>query len=84
VLKIDDDVFTARVENGSLQASMGAADDADVFVELDMETFFALTGGEFEPHDAVKSGRARVDGDRGAVERCFKVLSLAPRINAAA
>jgi DNA-binding HxlR family transcriptional regulator len=84
VLKIDDDVFTARVENGSLEASMGAADDADVVVELDMETFFELTGGELEPRDAVKSGRARVDGDRAALERCFKVLSLTPRLNAAA
>jgi len=84
VLKIDGDVFTARVENGSLEASMGGADDADVVVELDMETFFALTGGEVEPRDAVKSGRARVDGDGAALERCFKVLSLTPRVGAAA
>jgi DNA-binding HxlR family transcriptional regulator len=84
VLKIDGDVFTARVENGSLEASMGGADDADVVVELDMETFFELTGGELDPHDAVKSGRARVDGDRTAFERCFKVLSLTPRVGAAA
>jgi putative sterol carrier protein len=84
VLKIDGDVFTARIENGSLEASMGGADDADVVVELDMETFFALTGGELEPRDAVKSGRARVEGDGAALERCFKVLSLTPRVGAAA
>jgi DNA-binding HxlR family transcriptional regulator len=84
VLKIEGDVFTARVENGSLEASMGRADDADVVVELDMETFFALTGGELEPRDAVKSGRARVEGDGAALERCFKVLSLTPRVGAAA
>jgi DNA-binding HxlR family transcriptional regulator len=84
VLKIDGDVFTARVENGSLEASMGGADDADVVVELDMQTFFELTGGELEPRDAVESGRARVDGDSTALERCFKVLSLTPRVGAAA
>jgi DNA-binding HxlR family transcriptional regulator len=84
VLKIDDDVFTARVENGSLEASLGATDDANVFVELDMETFFELTGGQLEPLEAVKCGRVRVDGDRAALERCFKVLSLTPRLNAAA
>ncbi len=83
VLKIDGDVFTARIENGSLEASMGGAADADVVVELDMETFFALTGGELEPRDAVRCGRARVDGDPTVFERCFKVLSLTPRINAA-
>jgi hypothetical protein len=84
VLKIDGDVFTARIENGSLEASMGGAADADVVVELNMETFFELTGGELEPRDAVKSGRARVEGDGAALERCFKVLSLAPRVGAAA
>jgi DNA-binding HxlR family transcriptional regulator/putative sterol carrier protein len=84
VLKIDEDAFTARIENGALEASMGAAKDADVVVDVDMETFFALTGGELEPGDAVKSGRARVEGDSAALERCFKVLSLTPRVDAAA
>ncbi len=83
VLRIDDDVFTARLVNGSLEASVGAADDADVVVELDMETLFALTGGELEPREAVESGRARVEGDVEALERCFRVLTLAPRIDAA-
>ena len=84
VLEIDEDVFTARLENGSLEASLGAAVDADVLVETDMDTFFALTSGELEPREAVKSGRARVEGDVEALDRCFRVLSLAPRVNAAA
>ena len=84
VLEIDGDVFTARLLNGSLEASVGAAEDADVTVELDIDTFFALTGGELDPREAVKSGRVRVEGDLDALERCFQVLSLAPRVNAAA
>src|SRR5213080_1687617 len=83
VLVIDGDAFTARLVNGSLEASMAAADDADVTVELDMETFFALTGGELEAREAVKRGRVRVEGDVDALERCFRVLSLAPRVGAA-
>lgn len=83
VLKIDGDVFTARVENGSLEATVGAADDADAVIEVDMGTFFALTAGELEARDAVKCGRARAEGDPDALERCFKVLSLAPRVLAA-
>jgi DNA-binding HxlR family transcriptional regulator len=83
VLVIDGDAFTARLVNGSLEASTSAADDADVTVELDMETFFALTGGELEPREAVKRGRVRVEGDVDALERCFRVLSLAPRVSAA-
>ena len=84
VLEIDGDVFTARIENGSLEASIGAAHNADLVVEVDIETFFALAGGELEPRDAVKSGRARIKGDTAALERCFRVLSLAPRAIAAA
>ncbi len=84
MLKIDDDVFTARVVNGELEASVGAAADADVVVEVNMETFFALTAGELEPREAVKRGRASVEGDPAALERCFRVLSLTPRVSAAA
>ena len=84
VLKIGDDVFTARIEDGHLKAEVGAADDADLFVEVDQPTFFALIGGELAPSEAVEQGRARVEGDGAALERCFQVLSLAPRARAAA
>jgi len=76
-------VFTARLVNGSLEASLGAAEDADLVVEVDINTFFALTGGELEPREAVKRGRARVQGKLDALDRCFRVLTLAPRALAA-
>jgi DNA-binding HxlR family transcriptional regulator/putative sterol carrier protein len=79
VLKIDDDVFTARIVDGHLEASCGAAEDADVVVETDIKTFFPLVAGELTPAEASAQGRARVEGDHGALERCFRVLSLAPR-----
>ncbi len=84
VLKIDEDTFTARVTNGELEATVGAADDADFAVETDMDTFFALAAGELEPRAAMKGGRASVEGDTEAFERFFRVFSLAPRISAAA
>ena len=84
VLVVEGDAFTARVVNGALDATMGAAEDADVVVEVDMETFFALASGELAPREAVKSGRAQVEGTLEALERCFRVLSLAPRVAAAA
>jgi len=84
VLEINGDVFTARVVDGALRASVGAAEDADVVVKVDVETFFALIAGDLAPQDAVDSGRARVEGDTAALERCFRVLSLAPRATAAA
>jgi hypothetical protein len=38
---VDGDEFTARVVDGALEASIGTAEDADVVVEMDMETFSA-------------------------------------------
>ena len=85
VLAIGDDVFTARLVNGSLDPRIGADEDADLVVELDMETFFGLTSGELAPREALKRRRARlVRGDPETLDRCFRVLSLAPRIPAAA
>jgi len=82
-LVVDGDAFTARVVDGSLEATMGVAKDADVVVEVNMETFFGLASGELAPRNAVKSGRAKVRGSLDALERCFQVLSLAPRVTAA-
>jgi DNA-binding HxlR family transcriptional regulator/putative sterol carrier protein len=79
VLKIDDDVFTARIEDGHLEATCGAAEDPDVRVETDIQTFFPLVAGDLAPAEAVEQGRAKIEGDPDAVERCFKVLSMAPR-----
>jgi len=84
VLVVDGDAFSAQVVNGSLEATIGAAEEADVVVEVDMETFFGLASGELTPRDAVKSGRAHVQGNLEALERCFRVLTLAPRVTAGA
>jgi putative sterol carrier protein len=83
VLQVGEDVFTARVCDGTLRPSMGAAPDAVLRVELDMETFFALSSGALGAREAVASGRARLDGEPEALERCFRVLSIAPRTQAA-
>ena len=45
-----------------------------------MDEFFALTSGTIPPADALASGAVRIDGDPEALERCFRVLSMAPRL----
>jgi DNA-binding HxlR family transcriptional regulator len=84
VLNIGGDVFSVRLDNGHMHAEMGAAEDADVVVETDMDTFFRLVSGELTPRMALKRGFVKVEGDRAAFERCFEVLTLAPRTRAAA
>jgi DNA-binding HxlR family transcriptional regulator len=83
-LRINGDVFSARVEDGHMHASVGAAEDAVVEIETDMETFFSLAGGQLAPRDALKRRLVRIEGDRAAYERFFQVFSLAPRSRAAA
>ena len=48
VLDIDA-VFTARIANGCVEASCGAAEDADASIKTDMETFYWLVAGELDP-----------------------------------
>jgi DNA-binding HxlR family transcriptional regulator len=78
-LKVDEDWFTARIEDGHLEASCGVAEDADVRVETDIKTFFPLVAGGLSPAEAAEQGLASIEGDADAVERCFRVLSMAPR-----
>jgi DNA-binding HxlR family transcriptional regulator/putative sterol carrier protein len=79
VLKVGDDVFTARLENGDLTAELGEVADADLRIETDMDTFFGLASGDLAPADAVAQGLAEIEGDLSALERCFAIFSFAPR-----
>src|ERR687895_151525 len=79
VFAVGPDTFTARIENGHLHACVEAAKNADLRVETDMDTFFGLASGDLSPRDAVATGRAKIQGDPAVLERCFDVLSLAPR-----
>jgi DNA-binding HxlR family transcriptional regulator len=84
VLKIEGDVFTVRVEDGQMQAELGEAEGADLVVETDMNGFFDLASGDVTPRMALERGFVTIEGERAAFERCFQVLTLAPRTSAAA
>jgi DNA-binding HxlR family transcriptional regulator len=84
VLNIGGDVFSVRLDNGHMHAEMGAAEDADLLVETDMDTFFRLVSGDVSPRSVLKQGLVTIKGDRTVFERCFQVLTLAPRTRAAA
>lgn len=84
VVRVDGDEFTARIVDGELEPSLGASPDADLVIETDKETFFLLCAGELEPAEAVEQDRARFGGDEQALERCFRILTFAPRTRAAA
>lgn len=79
VLRIDGDVFSVSLEDGRLHTSLGAVEDAAVTVVTDMQTFFLLAGRELPASEALERGLVAIDGDSEAFERCFRVLSIAPR-----
>jgi DNA-binding HxlR family transcriptional regulator/putative sterol carrier protein len=83
VLEIGDGVFTARIADGCVKASVGADEDAEAAIKTDFETFYWLVAGELDAADALESGRVTVDGDPGVLERVAQVLNFAPRIPAA-
>jgi DNA-binding HxlR family transcriptional regulator len=83
VIRVDEDVFTVRLEHGRMSAALGEAEASDLDLATDMETFHALASGELAPSEALASGRLRSQGEPAALERCFTVLSLAPRAAAA-
>ena len=84
VFRIDGDVFSLQLENGQMHASVGAVEEADLDVEMDMPTFFRLANAELSPTEALEQGLATVEGDPAAFERAFRILSMAPRATAAA
>ena len=83
VLNVEGEIFSIALDDGHMQTSLGAAEDPAVTIELDMPTFFRLNRGELPPRKALKQGLVKVEGDRSAFERCFRILSLAPRARAA-
>jgi DNA-binding HxlR family transcriptional regulator len=84
VLRVGDDVFTVRLEDGRMRTDVGAADDADLEASLDMATFFGLASGQLEPREALRADCVRIEGKPEMLERCFRVLSITPRLPAAA
>jgi len=84
VIRVDDDVFTVRLVDGSLQTELGATDGADLDVAMPMDTFFALASGEVSVDEALAEGGVRLEGDPETLARCFRVFSFAPRLGATA
>jgi DNA-binding HxlR family transcriptional regulator/putative sterol carrier protein len=80
VLEVGEDVFSARIVRDCVEATVGAVEDADAVIKLDLETFYWLVVGELEPDEALASGRVTVEGDPAVLERFVQVFNLAPRV----
>jgi DNA-binding HxlR family transcriptional regulator len=85
VLRIGDDVFTVRLEDGCMHAEVGATEGADLDVAMDMDTFFALVSGDLAPKTALRKRQVRLAaGEPETLEHFFTVFSIASRVPTAA
>ena len=72
VLRIEGDVFSARVDNGHLHVAIGAVEDADVVIETDMATFFRLTGQESVRGRSARAGPGHDGGRQDGVRALLR------------
>jgi DNA-binding HxlR family transcriptional regulator len=85
VLRVGDDVYTARVDDGRLDVEVGAGEDADLDATLGMETFYGLASGEYSPSQALADGKVTLAaGEPATLARFFDLFSFASRRQTAA
>lgn len=75
-LRLGEDRYRARVAGGRFEILRGAADRTDATVESDPATLAALVYEGLPLADAVRSGDAKVGGDKKAVERFLGLFRL--------
>jgi DNA-binding HxlR family transcriptional regulator len=76
-LRLDDQVFRARVAGRELDFERGEAADADATISADPMTLGGMLWQGYALADAERAGDATVDGDRHAAERFLKLFPLA-------
>jgi DNA-binding HxlR family transcriptional regulator len=80
VVRVADDVYTVRLEDNTVHAEIGAADDPDLDFSTDRETFFGLASSELDPTVALAAGDVTISAGKPAdLKRFFSVFSFAQR-----
>jgi DNA-binding HxlR family transcriptional regulator/putative sterol carrier protein len=73
-LRISDEIYDVRMDDGVLDVKQGRSADPDLVVRMDYETLFALGSGQMTVADALRRGRATIEGDLATAERCAEIL----------
>lgn len=76
--RVGDEVFHARVDDGTIEALHGPAQHPDATITIEEDAFVALTGqgGTFE--EAIATGAASASGDAAALRRLKGLFRLPP------
>src|SRR5262245_6213058 len=84
VVRVDDDVYTVRLEDNTVHVEIGATDDADLDFTTDREAFFGLASGALDPRAAIAGGGVTIETGKPAdLERFFSVFNFTQRAQVA-
>jgi DNA-binding HxlR family transcriptional regulator len=84
VVRVADDVYTVRLEDGKVHVEPGAVDGADLDFTTDQGTFFQMASGGLDPRVASADGRVTVEvGKTAGLERFFSIFNFAHRAQVA-
>ncbi|MCF3132666.1 winged helix-turn-helix transcriptional regulator [Streptomyces olivochromogenes] len=76
--RIDDELFHARIDDGTIEALHGPAQHPDAIITISQEAFLRLTGQGFTFGEAVETGAASASGDEEALLRLRGLFRLPP------
>jgi DNA-binding HxlR family transcriptional regulator/putative sterol carrier protein len=75
-LRLDGAVFHLRVDRGKLEHGRGPAKDADLVIEADSESLFALLMGQISAADAVRASVVKIDGGLDELQKMTELFAL--------
>jgi DNA-binding HxlR family transcriptional regulator/putative sterol carrier protein len=75
-LRLDGAVFHFRIDRGRLKHGRGPAKDADLVIETDSESLFALLMGQIAAADAVAAGVVKIDGRSDELQKMIELFAL--------
>jgi putative sterol carrier protein len=71
----DGGTWTAKIDNGKLTVSEGAAENADMTVTTSGNDMLAMVNGELNAVSAFMQGRVRIDGDMSLAMKLQSLLA---------
>lgn len=75
-LRLDGTVFHLRIDRGRLEHGRGPAKHADLVIETDSESLFALLMGQISAADAVKGGVVKIEGGLDQLRTMIELFAL--------
>jgi DNA-binding HxlR family transcriptional regulator/putative sterol carrier protein len=75
-IRLDGTVFHLRIERGRLEHGRGPAKDADLVIETESDSLFAVLMGQITAADAVAAGNVKIDGSLDELQKMIKLFAL--------